>query len=69
MDRKTGIQKDRGDSYRKSIEKDSHMDKKIDIQKGKQNSRLPKDRNTGIQKDRGDLYCRKDRRVLMWVRR
>ena len=47
------------------------MDKKIEIQKDKQNSRLPKDRkrydvdklgidldrDTGIQKDRGHLYC------------
>ena len=42
------------------------MDKKREIQKDKQNSRLPKDRNrnTGIQKDRGDLYCRKDIKVL-----
>ena len=36
------------------------MDKKIKIQKDKQNSRLRKDRNRGIQKDRGDLYCRQD---------
>ena len=45
------------------------MDKKIEIQKDKQNSRLRKNINTGIQKDRGDLYYRKDIKVLMWVRR
>ena len=27
------------------------------------------DRDTGIQKDRGALYRRKDRKVLMWIRR
>ena len=27
------------------------------------------DRDTAIQKDRGDLYCRKDRKVLMGIRR
>ena len=27
------------------------------------------DRVTGIQKGKGDLYCRKDRKVLMWIRR
>ena len=27
------------------------------------------DRNIRIQNDRGDLYWRKDRKVLMWIRR
>ena len=61
MDRNTGIQKDSGDLYiADNIEKDSSIDKKIEIQKGKKDCQgigkdmnkrgIESDKETGIQK-------------------